>query len=386
MTVDKVLISGAGIAGLALATALGRRDVHVDVVEVKEDNAVQGIGISVPANAVRALSRLGVIEEFLEAGLVFDSYRLYDVDGHLAVEVPMPSDRGDGLPSYVGVPRPAYANILAGAAQRAGATIAFGTTIESVVEEEDGVSVVFSDGRSDKYDVLVGADGIRSQTRRRLFGVDSQPLYSGVGAWRVEVPRPPEVTYMATWQGLGSRAGLIPINQASMYLFFVDAHPESQPEYVYPNQGRLHEIFRRRLAEYSGVVADIRDSIDASSTVVYTPFERVLLPLPWHKGRSVVMGDAAHAMSANVSQGASAAREAALVLAEELGGETSVDEALTAYGERRFPRTTFVQDLSHKMLMSEISTDPEVVAARAEEMAAAPGKFRDLERFLSQPL
>jgi 2-polyprenyl-6-methoxyphenol hydroxylase-like FAD-dependent oxidoreductase len=386
VAVAKAVINGAGIAGLALGAALGRRGVEVDIVEVKPDNAVQGIGISVPANAIRALNEFGILEELLEIGLIFDSYRLFDIDGNVGVEVPMPKERPDGLPSYMGVPRPAYANILARAAERAGARVSFATTIAQLVEEVDGVSVTLSDGRSGKYDVLVGADGIRSQTRRRLFGLDSHPVYSGVGAWRVEVPRPPEVTFMATWQGLGSRAGLIPINERSMYLFFVDAHAESQPDYVYRNQDRQYEIFRRRLGQYTGIVAEIRDGLDASSAVIYTPFERVLLPPPWHAGRSVVMGDAAHAMSANLSQGASSALEDALVLAEELTSDASVEDALSRYAERRYPRTKFVQDVSHRMLMSEVSTDPVVVSGRVKEMAAAPTKFRDLEAFLSRPL
>ncbi len=386
MGAERVLVNGAGIGGLSLAAALGRRGVDVDIVEIKPDNAVQGIGISVPANALRALNSLGVLEEFLEVGLVFDSYRLFDVDGVLACKVPMPKERDDGLPSYVGVPRPAYAQILARAAQQAGARLAFGTTITEMDERDDRVDVTTSDGRQESYDVVVGADGIRSPMRRQLFGPGFEPIYSGVAAWRVEVPRPPDVTYMATFQGYGSRAGWVPINDEAMYLFFVDAHPDSQPEKVWPNPGRFHEIFVSRLAEYGGIIGRIRDAMPESSEVVYSPFERVLLPLPWHRGRVVLIGDAAHAMSANISQGASSALEDALVLAEELVARDSVEAALSGYGERRFSRAKFVQDVSHKMLMNEVSTEPAVVAGRAEEMAAAPEKFRGLETFLEQPL
>jgi 2-polyprenyl-6-methoxyphenol hydroxylase-like FAD-dependent oxidoreductase len=386
MGAGKVLINGAGIGGLALGAALGQRGAEVDIVELKPDNAVQGIGISVPANALRVLERLDLIEDFLDVGLVFDSYRLFDVDGEHPVVVPMPKKRPDGLPSYVGVPRPAYAEILAAAATGAGATISFATTITEMSERPEAVDVTLSNGSQASYDVVIGADGIRSPIRRRLFGIDSQPVYSGAAAWRVEVSRPPDVTYMATFQGLGSRAGWVPINEGSMYIFFVDAHPESQPEYVWRNADRLAEIFIGRLEEYGGVIGKIRDELAPSSDVVYSPFERVLLSLPWHRGRIAVIGDAAHAMSANISQGASSALEDAIVMAEELTDRDSVEEALAGFERRRFPRVKFLQELSHKMLMNEVSMAPAVVAGRAEEMAAAPSKFRELDSFLSQPL
>jgi 2-polyprenyl-6-methoxyphenol hydroxylase-like FAD-dependent oxidoreductase len=386
MGAETVLINGAGIGGLALGAALGQHGVEVDIVEIKPDNAVQGIGISVPANALRALNQLGVIEDFLEVGLIFDSYRLFDANGEHPVVVSMPKTRPDGLPSYVGVPRPAYAEILAAAAQRAGAKISFATTITEIDERPEAVDITFSNGTQKSYDVVLGADGIRSPTRRRLFGIDSQPIYSGAVAWRVEVPRPPEVTYMATFQGLGSRAGWVPINDEAMYVFFVDAHPDSQPEHVWRNADRLYEIFTARLAEYGGVIGRIREQLPPSSEIVYSPFERVLLPLPWHRGRIALIGDAAHAMSANISQGASSALEDALVLAEELAGRDSVEEALSGYGRRRFPRTKFLQDISHSMLMNEVSMEPAIVARRADEMAEAPARFRELDQFLSQPL
>jgi 2-polyprenyl-6-methoxyphenol hydroxylase-like FAD-dependent oxidoreductase len=386
MGVERVLVSGAGIGGLSLATALGRRGIAVDVVEIKPDNAVQGIGISVPANALRVLRQLGVADELVEAGLIFDSYRLFDVDGENGVVVPMARERDDGLPAYVGVPRPAYAEILVAASRREGATLHFGKTVVGIDERADAVEATLSDGTRKAYDVIVGADGIRSPMRERLFGRHFDPVYSGAVAWRVEFPREPDWTYMATFQGYGSRAGWVPINDEAIYLFFVDSHPDSQPENVWPHTDRLFEILIGRLAEYGGPVARIRDALPASAEIVYSPFERVTLPLPWHRGRIALLGDAAHAMSANISQGATSALEDALVLAEELDEAESVEAALASYGERRYPRAKLVQDISHRMLINEVSTEPDVVAGRAGEMASAPAKFRELEAVLEQPL
>ena len=386
MGVEKILISGAGIGGLSLAAALAQRGVQVDVVEAKPDYAAKGIGISVPANALRALNTLGVLDAFLSVGLIFDSYRLFDAKGELVARIPMPQVRPDGLPSYVGVPRPAYSQILADEAQRAGATITFATKIDELDERAHSVSVTLSNGRQSEYDVVIGADGVRSTLRQRLFGSGADPVYSGAVAWRVEVPRPDHVTYMATFQGLGSRVGWVPINDEAMYLFFVDAHADSQPENVRVDPSRFYDIFTGRLAEYGGIIGDIRDGLPRSSEIIYSPFERVMLPLPWHRGRVGLIGDAAHAMSANISQGASSALEDALVLAEELTERDSLEDAFDGYGTRRYARAKFCQDVSHRMLTNEVSTDPEIVAGRLEEMAAAPGRFRDLEVFLEQPI
>jgi 2-polyprenyl-6-methoxyphenol hydroxylase-like FAD-dependent oxidoreductase len=381
MPVRSVLVCGAGIGGLACAAALGQRGVEVDVVEIKPADTVQGVGISVPANALRVLKSIGVLDAAVEAGLVLDSYRFYNERAEPLATIPMPV-RDDGVPSYIGIPRPEYGQLLREAAEGAGATVRYCVAVDDLAEDADGVHVRFTDGTYASYDVVAGFDGVRSASRTRSFGSSFDPVYTGVGCWRVNYDRPVDMRHISSFQGVGTKAGLIPINADSMYLFHLSVEPES----LRKHPETFREVLEGRLAGYEGIIGEIRDHLPDWPEIVYSPLERVLLPPPWHRGRVVLGGDAAHAMSPNVSQGGSSALEDALVLAQVLAEVDPLEEALTQYAARRYPRAKFVQDLSHQMLLSEVDTSPEVVAGRAEQIRALPEKLKDLNAFLSQPL
>ena len=167
--VERVLVVGAGIGGLAAAAALGRRGVQVDVVDIKPENAVLGVGLSQPGNALRALRGLGVYDEVAAVGFAWDTRYFRDSQGALRAEVP--SLLGDDdVPANIALSRSALHRILTGAADRTGAKIVMNCTVTDLQEDPDGVEVTFSDGRSDGYDLVVGFDGVRSPLRRRLFG------------------------------------------------------------------------------------------------------------------------------------------------------------------------------------------------------------------------
>jgi 2-polyprenyl-6-methoxyphenol hydroxylase-like FAD-dependent oxidoreductase len=112
----------------------------------------------------------------------------------------------------------------------------------------------------------------------------------------------------------------------------------------------------------------------------------VLLPTPWFKGRVVICGDAAHACCPHTTQGAAMALEDAVVLAEELGSDRPLADALTAFGERRYPRVKFVQDVSRGILNAEMQITAENIGVAFEHMRVElPGQFAHVDEFLNQP-
>lgn len=140
---------------------------------------------------------------------------------------------------------------------------------------------------------------------------------------------------------------------------------------------RLAEAFRERLMEFGGPVAGIRDTyITDSSGVVYRPFETILVPPPWYRGRVVLIGDAAHAMTAHIAQGAAMAVEDAVVLAEELANKPTLLKALDGYMERRYECCKTLVEISMVLCRGEIANDSTVdvqgLTARSMEVAAAP--------------
>jgi 2-polyprenyl-6-methoxyphenol hydroxylase-like FAD-dependent oxidoreductase len=380
--IRKVLIVGAGIGGLGAGAALAQRGVDVEIVEIKPEPNVYGVGINQPANSLRALDALGVLDEVRSVGFEFDETRFHDHCGNLVVRVA--SGLGDDrVPPNTGLSRRDLHAILIGAAERSGARITYGTTATDIADDNGAAEVMLSDGREEEYDLVIGFDGINSPLRKRLFGDAYDPVYTGYGVWRVTVPRPDGVDYCALFQSPGAKAGHIPLSRDWMYLLLV--HPE--PHHARFDRATYVDMLRERLAPFEGIVAEIRENLEDSDDVVYSPLSEIMLPAPWFKGRILLCGDAAHACTPHITQGAAMALEDAVVLPEELAAEDrTLAERLQAFGERRYPRAKFVQDVSRGILEAEMQiTADNIEIAFAHMKEQLPGQMAGVDAFLNQP-
>jgi 2-polyprenyl-6-methoxyphenol hydroxylase-like FAD-dependent oxidoreductase len=163
-----------------------------------------------------------------------------------------------------------------------------------------------------------------------------------------------------------------------MYLLVVErVEPDSTPD-----RGRMPEQLRERLTGFGGLIGAICDSISESSDIHWAPLQEVVLPAPWHEGRIVLTGDAAHAVTPHLAQGAGMAMEDAVVLADELGKNSTVPAALAAFMARRLPRVQFVLNQAHEILLNEMESD----AAKKALFAAGLGaRQAEITRVLSDP-
>ncbi|MEU8542379.1 FAD-dependent monooxygenase [Streptomyces sp. NPDC048717] len=352
----KVLIHGGGIGGLTLATALARRGHTVEVAELRNELDALGVGILQPSNALHALNEIGVLADCLEAGYEWEVLTIADPSGTTLAEIPQP--RMGDIPPNNGIPRPALAKLLGKAAAAAGATIRFSTTLTDLTDDGTGVDVVLSDGTTGRFDLVVGFDGIGSPLRTRLYGDRYTPEYTGFANWRATVPRLPRVRgVVMSVAGSDAKAMLNPISEETMYLASVFAESED----FRPDPERAHEQLTERLSMFSGPVAEALASVTSASDVVYSRISQVTVEEPWHVGRVVLAGDAAHASAPQLAQGAAMAVEDAVVLAESLDAHEDVAAALKAWEERRRPRAMWVQALSRAVLRHEMGspTTPE---------------------------
>jgi 2-polyprenyl-6-methoxyphenol hydroxylase-like FAD-dependent oxidoreductase len=365
--VERALIVGAGIGGLAAYTALAQAGIEADVIERAPDSTVYGVGICQPANSLRVLKRLGVLEEILDTGWAFEDWLFYDHHENLVCEVPSLLGRGEeGVPAEVGLMRPELHRILIEAAERAGARVRYGTTVADLQQEGESVAVQFSDGSSADYDLVIAFDGIKSEMRRRLFGDGFEPIYTGAAVWRVMAPRLPEVVCGGIYQSPTGKAGRTPLGEDKMYLLLVTEEPAG----VRYAKEEMIDLIRERLEEFGGTIGEIRDGLTADSDIVYSPLSEVMLPTPWHRGRVVLGGDAAHACVPHLNQGAAMAIEDAAVLADELVAGETVAAALAAYSTRRLPRVKFAQKASRDVLDAERQIHPGNFEQSLAEMAA----------------
>lgn len=379
--VRRVLVVGAGIGGLAAATALARRGVDVEIVEARSSFDLGGVGLGQPANGLRALRALGVLDEVLEAGFVFDRLRLFD-DQRRPIADHVFLLGGEDVPPFGALPRADLHSILRHATEKAGPRIRMGTTVGHLEDRGTDVEVELSDGSHHVFDLVAGFDGIRSATRRICFGEGAGPVYSGYAAWRLLVPRPAEVTSMEFYQGVGSKTGVMPLRDDLMYLF----HIRPEPGNPWHDKPTLVPKLRERLAGYGGVAGVVRDQLADDDDIVYSPIETILITPPWHHGRVVIGGDAAHASPPHLTQGAAMAMEDALVLAEEVTIRPTIAEALATYTERRFGRCRYVQEFSIDMLHREqaVRTAADLEAARRDIAAHMPERLAESDLIMNQ--
>jgi 2-polyprenyl-6-methoxyphenol hydroxylase-like FAD-dependent oxidoreductase len=342
--VSKVLIVGAGPAGLSSAVALRRAGVAVEVVERSATRQVPGSELVVGGSFLRALDALGVAERCVQAGVGLTTNRLCLADGQVLADVGLPRVARAGLPPAAGITRSDLLGILLDAAEAAGAEVRYGASVAAVDNDAEQVRVTFTDGRSGTYDLLVGADGVRSTVRGLVWPDAPGPRYTGQGVWRARVPRVGDPVW-AVFFGPRNQVGFVPVSDEVQYLFcVVDARdPERIPEARFP------ELLRGVLADYGGVVAQARDHIRERAQIYYSGLFNLILPGPWHRGRVVLIGDAAHACTPHLAYGAGIAVEDGVVLADVLCAHDDLPEALEEFMVRRYQRCRMVVENSQQI-------------------------------------
>jgi 2-polyprenyl-6-methoxyphenol hydroxylase-like FAD-dependent oxidoreductase len=332
--VSRVLVVGAGPAGLSAALALRQAGVdQVDVIEMTNDAEVVGSELSMSAPMLRALDTLGAADSCAEVGVALMQAHFRAADGAVLVTTPFPPAHRPGLPPTVGIKRPNLHAVLSRAATSAGANVRFGVRPAEIDDRQDQVFVSLNDGTTARYDLLIGADGVNSDVRRMVFGAAVVHRYVGQMAWRARVPRN-TAPLLDIYFGPTSKAGLITVSEEHSYLFLLENAPEPRrlPREQFP------ETLRQALEPFGGDVADIRNEIVDPSHIHYSPLTPIIVAPPWHRGRVLLIGDAAHATTPHLAYGAGLAVEDGVVLGDLARVTASADALATAFTARRFER------------------------------------------------
>jgi 2-polyprenyl-6-methoxyphenol hydroxylase-like FAD-dependent oxidoreductase len=351
------IVVGSGIGGLAAAIALERSRCEVLVLEQAPELIEVGAGLTLWPNGVRALAALG-LGEVRDFGSVQGAGGVRIPSGRWLTRIDMSQIRDRFGEPVLGVHRADLLRLLLERA-RQGSEIRLGVTVRRVRQDSSGVTAVLADGSEARADIVVGADGVDSVVRRQLYP-DSRSRYAGFSAWRAVIQTEgPAPGMQGETMGIGQLFGFVPIEPQRIYWFAAARVPE-QPSY---QGGSNREELTRRFGEWHDPIPRlVRDTPE--DQIHYHPIHEVPSLPAWSVGRVTLLGDAAHAMTPNLGQGACQALEDAVALGETVGAESDPVAALAAYQRARLRRATGIAARSRLTSRVALANHPLTAALR----------------------
>jgi 2-polyprenyl-6-methoxyphenol hydroxylase-like FAD-dependent oxidoreductase len=320
----KIVIVGGGIGGLSLARELGLRGMKPTVLERAPQLNPVGAGIIMNPNAMRVLEKNGLAEAVRRESWPYLTRETRNAAGRLlATRDYRPLYESGKLAQGALVHRAHLLDVLYRSLPPG--TVTFGSSMRNT--------------QALQADLVAGADGIHSQVRRDLFGA-FKPRYMGYRSHRLVMDNVAAVRCFTEYLGRGQRIGLVPISEKRVYVWttFNSRKEESAGADLASLFAQFtHEPVRRMLA-----------ALPSPQSIITTDIEELWVE-NWHNEKAVLLGDAAHAMTPNIGQGAGMAMEDAAVLAEELASGAFIERALANYVRRRKPRVATVARISREV-------------------------------------
>ncbi len=366
MTRSAVVVGG-GIGGLTAAASLLHHGWRVTLLEQAAQLTEVGAGLTLWSNALAALDAIGLGEAVRGTGSISGPAGTRTPDGGWLTRVPAGRLEAEFGVTAVGIHRAALVDLLH-AALPEDVLVAGAEVVD--VHPDPPVSVAYRKAGEPaqlRADVVVVADGINSRTRQTLWARPGRVRYSGITAWRAVTPDPwpEEIASGITW-GHGQEFGTVELGDGRVYWFgAVNA----------PAGGRADDEMaevRRIFGAWHDPIPRLMDATPDSAVLRNDLFYLDPCPDTYVRGRAVLLGDAAHAMTPHLGQGACQAIEDAVVLGALLA-DGDVDEALAEYDRVRRPRTRQVARMSRLSgRIGQQLTNPLAVAVRNRLLRLAP--------------
>ncbi|MFF3324816.1 FAD-dependent monooxygenase [Streptomyces sp. NPDC002889] len=360
------VVIGSGIGGLTAAVALHRSGWHVTVLERAPSLEPVGAGIALAPNAQRALDVIGLGDEIRGLAAWQGDGSMRTPGGRrLALTSSAAAAERFGGPLVLvhrAILIDALASRLSAGAVRTGSPAQL---TDPGVADGRAARVATPDGELEA-DLVVGADGVHSAVRHALFPGHPGPTYAGFTTWRVVVPAPDKPFEPHETWGAGLLWGTQPLKDGRIYAYGAAVAPAGS----HAADDEKAELLRR-FGDWHDPIPSIIAAAEPDG-VLRNDVHHIIEPLPaFHRGRTALIGDAAHAMAPTLGQGGNQAIEDAIVLAHHAAPRGDLGGCLAVYGAERLPRTSAIVRKSARVSRLMALSSPPAVAARNTLMSAA---------------
>lgn len=363
-------IVGAGIAGLTTAIALKQRGIDTVIFEAVPEIKGIGAGIALAANAMKALQKIGIAGDVIKAGSLLPSFTIYDANGRI-INTTDSRSAGEkyGLENLT-IHRAALHEVLLSKIDPK--CIHTGKRLTDIEQKEDSIVLYFEDGSMHTASYLVAADGIRSAVRQKMLPA-AVPRYAGYTCWRAVIDNGlfnlNETS--ETWDSRG-RFGLVPLKENKLYWFACINAPQEDKRMKHFTTGDLYRHFASFHYPVPQVLKATQDEQLVWNDIIdLKPVSRYAF------GNILLTGDAAHATTPNLGQGACQAIEDAVILADELVQHANTVQAFRSFEKRRIKRTHNIINVSRKIGKMAQLENPFLAGIRNFMLRSLPAKVKE---------
>lgn len=351
----KIIINGGGIAGLTCAIALNKLGIETKVYEAASEIKPVGAGLVLQSNAIKALEYLGIEDKIIEAGNPVNQLAIYKANGRV-IKKQKPESKNRELFGGIAIHRHTLHEILKSYLDDK--IFHLNKRAESVTNIDDKVILRFDDGTQTEGDYLISTDGINSNIRQQLIP-GSKPRYAGYLCWRAVVDNVFGIKEASETWGRKGRFGIVPINDNKIYWFAVVTGHKFDTKL---NQFTVEDI-AEQFSGYHSPIPEIINSTPNDALIKNSISD--LIPLDrFAFDKVLLIGDAAHATTPNLGQGACQAIEDVMVLHQEISTKKDMQQAFKSFQKRRLGKTKFIIDTSRRMGAIAQTSNPVAMEVR----------------------